>query len=440
MAGGVVWGAVRLVTEPPASLSGGIIIGLVGLAGLAMGGSFMWHAVRPFRIVVDDLGWTIRTADLARHLRWDEIFAVVITDAPDPELRRKPRVTLPRLVIVPAAGVEMKTPTTVDGRPAVKLFELNEVVYDRGRLVPDLAALAGGRLVDRCAPPALLPGEINLSFFLDMPDLVRLRRWLARLRALLLATWYLLVLVPALVAVVLAAQVHEALGAVVLLAGLIAVPWAGVRLGANTAGCRDLIDRTTTLIGTRLFTHGGAGLDESSPCIGLHSGEVTVLPPGSRRGYGKAWLLGNPVPLLLLGDPRTGRLRGPAELRTLSAVLRESAMESDRVAGRQLDEPAVAAQAAGGQTSGALGRELVDAREIGKAAGLWLSLTALGRAIVWLGIVITIAFAGGWMLETTSFLGPALLYGAVALFSAWLLYALYRILGLLAATVRILFR
>ncbi|MEU4424499.1 hypothetical protein AB0F81_28090 [Actinoplanes sp. NPDC024001] len=409
-------GAVRMVTLPggPGDRWIGAVVALL-LAALSV--AFLRYALLPFRITVDRLGWDVRTPDLRRHLRWEEIAALVITKESERAGRRE---TSPRVLVVPVPGVELKTPTSVDGRPAVELFQLSEVDYDETRLVRELAVLAGDRLDNRCAVLNRPAGEIVLDPLSSAADHIRLRRWLNRRNALLLAGWYLLVLLPALALVILAARVHEVLGAVVLIAGLIAVAAAGLNLGGIFSGCRSLADRTATLDGADLVTWHGSVSRRTS----LHSGTVALLPPRSKRGYGKAWLLADPEPWLLLGDPRTGRLRNAGGLRTLAAVLRESPAESDRAVGRQLDELSVQAPLA--------------APEIGDASAgdLWLALTAAGRVVAWLVVVATVALAGGAIVETTSFVGPVLIFGAAGLFGVWVCYALYRILGLLVAAVR----
>ncbi|GAB2933965.1 hypothetical protein GCM10027280_22280 [Micromonospora polyrhachis] len=59
-----------------------LFCGAVALFGLAMGGRLVRQAALPFRVDVDSQGWSIRTPRLNRHLRWDEIAAVVLADAP----------------------------------------------------------------------------------------------------------------------------------------------------------------------------------------------------------------------------------------------------------------------------------------------------------------------------------------------------------------------
>ena len=151
----------------------------------------------------------------------------------------------------------------------------------------------------------------------------------------------------------------------------------------------------------------------------MHDGKAVVLPPGPKRGYGKAWLLGFPHAVVLLGDPRTGRLRGHDDLRALSAVMRESPHEADRVAARNVDSLAVQSQVG-------------DPTEPGDAGGarLWISLTKAGRVLAWGVVVGSVLLAGGWMLESTHYLGGAVIFLGVPLATVWAVYALYRVLAL----------
>jgi hypothetical protein len=473
MLGGLSWG-------------GWIYCGLAALFTLWLGIFSLRYAVLPFRIDVDRVGWTVRTPDLDRYLRWDEIEAVAI--APGPKRSE-------RLIVAPAPGVRLDVPqrlrATLDDRPAVELFRLSEVAYDEAALARDLAELGGDRFQNRVARLTLPPG-VPLGPFPDAPGHARLRRWLNRRTALLFTGWYLLVLLPALTLVVLAADAHELLGAAALLPAVAGVGAALAWAASIFSGCRQLTETSATIDGAYLV----ASAYDIKRRVPLQAGAVAVLPPGSKRGYGKAWLLADTSPCLLLSSPQTGELRDAGDLRLLSAVLRESAHESDRAAGAELDRlaaelspspatpttpaPPVSAPATSAPTPAipspapalpapsfsapaspapsfsapaspapatfapATSAPVTSAPAISApatsepartadGANLWIALAAIGRVVGWFAVVATVALAGGAIIETSSFVGPALIFGAVALFGVWVLYALYRVLGLLGA-------
>ncbi|MFG2052331.1 hypothetical protein ACGFIW_33475 [Micromonospora sp. NPDC048935] len=409
--------------------------------GLATGGRLVRDAVLPFRVDVDSRGWSVRTPKLTCDLRWDEVAAVVLVDDPAAVGRRTLRG--PRLLLVPAAGVRLgvalpeKSP--VDGRAAVELFELREVDYEEGRFARDLAVLAGERLHNLCRAPVRPSDAVPLRRFPDEPDRVRLVRWLDRRRALLFAGWYLFVLVPPLLLVDVAALRHELLGVVVLVVSLVVVGVVARVVRHLTESCRDLVGGEAMIDGSGLVL----GPDPTAPRVSLLSGIVRVLRPGQLSGFGRAWVLARsadgepPVPLLLLADPRTGLLRDRDDLRALKAVLRRSADERDRAAGRQLDELAARAPASAASPilplSGA-----PPARA--HATALWEAAKGVGRAVVLLGVVVTVVIAGGWVVERTTVVGPVLLATAAALFFAWLAYAVYRVVVLLRTLFAIVAR
>lgn len=69
--------------------------------------------------------------------------------------------------------------------------------------------------------------------------------------------------------------------------------------------------------------------------------------------------------------------------------------------------------------------------------GLWDALNGVGRAVALLGVVATVALAGGWSGENSAFVGPALIIVAACLFGVWVLYALSRTMGLVDALLRV---
>ncbi|WP_030488818.1 hypothetical protein [Micromonospora chokoriensis] len=422
-------------------------IGWVGLLlfagamafGLALGGQLVRHAVLPFRVDVDSHGWSLRTPKLNHHLRWDEVDAVVLADAPANAGQRIPAG--PRLLLVPAVGVGLGVPLPeeVDGQAAIELFQLDEVACTEDQLVRDVTVLAGDRFHDlrrRPIPPA---DGIPLRRFPDEPDSARLTRWLDRRQALLFVGWYLLVLVPTLTLIVWAAQRSELLGVIVLVVSLVTIGTVTSKVRATVDCCRDLVDRAESINGADLVIN----LEILSGRTSLHSGIVSVLPPGSLKGFGKAWLLtqsaddGVPNPILLLSDPRTGRVRSRDDLQTLEAVLRVAPDERSRAAGRQLEELAVQASASA-LSPHTPSSEAPPASAY--ATALWQASKGVGRAVVLLGVPVTVAIAGGWVVENSAFVGPALIIAAVCLFGIWIFYALYRVLRLLGALFAIVAR
>ncbi|GIJ79070.1 hypothetical protein SAMN05443287_101525 [Micromonospora phaseoli] len=62
-----------------------------------------------------------------------------------------------------------------------------------------------------------------------------------------------------------------------------------------------------------------------------------------------------------------------------------------------------------------------------------MSLTKAGRILPWAVVVGSVLLAGGWMLESTHYLGDAVILIGVPVATVWAIYALYRILALLCA-------
>ena len=346
----------------------------------------------------------------------------------------------PALYLVPEPGVSLDAPSdlraTVDGRPAVRLFDLAEPKIEEKQFVRDLASLAGDRLEVRVYRLSLvllsenarerlngdagerLSGGIALPAFPPGAEGLRTQRWMNRRRFLLFVGWYLFAVVPALLLTGFAARQHELLGAAVAVLGLLAVAAAYARFVTLFSHATDLVDAELAISGTQLVRVIGDRTHRDD----LHDGKAVVLPPGAKRGYGKAWLLGFPHAVVLLGDPRTGRLRDHNDLRAVSAVLRESPHEADRAAARDVDSLAVQSQVGNPAEPGDAGN-----------AGLWISLTKTGRVLAWAVVVGSVLLAGGWMLESTRYLGGVVIFLSVPLATGWAAYALYRVFALLGA-------
>jgi hypothetical protein len=351
------------------------------------------------------------------------------------EIEGRGRRVVPALYLVPEPGVSLDAPNdlraTVDGQPAVRLFDLDEPKIEEKQFVRDLASLAGDRLEVRVYRLGLVllsdnvrerltaeAGGTALPAFPPGAEGPRTQRWMNRRRFLLFAGWYLFTVFPALLLTGLAARQHELLGAAVAVLGLLAVVAAYAEFVTLFSHAAILVDAELVISGTELVWVVGDRTYRDD----MHDGQAVVLPPGAKRGYGKAWLLGFPTAVLLLGDPRTGRLRDHHGLRAVSAVLRESPHETDRAAARDVDSLAVQSQVG-------------DRAEPGDAvnAALWIALTKTGRVLAWAVVVASVLLAGGWMLESTRYLGGAVILLAVPLATGWAVYALYRVFSLLGA-------
>jgi hypothetical protein len=62
---------------------------------------------------------------------------------------------------------------------------------------------------------------------------------------------------------------------------------------------------------------------------------------------------------------------------------------------------------------------------------VWISPTKAGRVLARAVVVGSVLLAGGWRLESTRYLGGAVILLGAAPATVWALYALYRILTLL---------
>jgi hypothetical protein len=423
---------VNLQFTPGGSVSGRLYVGAVSVIALLMAAGLLWYPLQRFQVGIDRDGWTVRIGRYRRDLRWAEISAVIIDNR---ETEGRVRRLVPALYLVPEPGVSLDAPkglrTTVDGRPAVRLFDLAEPKIEEKQFVRELAHLAGDRLEIRVHRLNVgLPSEnarerLNggraLPAFPPGAEGVRTQRWLNRRRFLLFVGWYLFAVVPALLLTGFAARQHELLGAAVAVLGLFAIVAAYARFVTLFSHATILIDAEWALSGTELVRVADDRIHRDD----MHAGRAVVLPPGAKRGYGKAWLLGFPHAVMLLGDPRTGRLRDHNDLRAVSALLHESPHEADRAAARDVDSLAVESQVG-------------DPVEPGDAeiAHLWISFAKAGRVLAWAVVVGSVWLAGGWMLESTRYLGGAVIFLSVPLATAWAAYALYRVFALLGTAWR----
>lgn len=406
------------------SVSGRIWAGVLSLVGLLMAAAFVLFAVQRFQVGIDQDGWTVRIGWYRHDVLWAEISAVVIANRETGGRGQRIGVYL-----VPEPGVDLDAPNdmrdTVDGRPAVRLFDLDEPKIEEKRFVSDLASLAGDRLdvrVDRLRLVRPSEGRPDvLAAFPPGVEGLRTQRWLNRRRFLLFAGWYLFAVVPALLLTGFAAGAHELIGAAAAIVGLVAVVAAYTRFVTLFSHVTVLVEDDLTIDGTQLVRVIGERVHRED----LHSGRAVVLAPGARRGYGQAWLLGVPHAVALLGDPRTGRLREHDDLRALSAVLRESPHEADRAAARDVDGLVVRSQVGDPMEA-----------EAARGADLWIALTKAGRVLAWAVVVGSVLLAGGWILESTRYLGGAVIFLGVALAAVWAVYTLIRISALVGAAWR----
>jgi hypothetical protein len=137
------------------SVSGRLWTGAGTLLALLAAAAFLRYALQRFQVGVDRDGWTVRIGRYRRDLRWAEISAVVIENR---ETAGRGRRVVPALYLVPEPGVSLDAPNdlraTVDGRPAVRLFDLDEPKIEEKQFVRDLASLAGDRLEVRSTASA----------------------------------------------------------------------------------------------------------------------------------------------------------------------------------------------------------------------------------------------------------------------------------------------
>ncbi|MFD0516723.1 hypothetical protein [Paractinoplanes durhamensis] len=125
---------------------------------LCLAAAIVPSVARRFQVDIDHDGWSVRIGRFERRLPWDEIAAVVI------ENRQPGRHLVAKLFLVPVAGAGWDVPermrASVDGRPAVDLFDLEELHYDKDQLIRELSDLTDDRLdvrIHSLAVPMLSP-------------------------------------------------------------------------------------------------------------------------------------------------------------------------------------------------------------------------------------------------------------------------------------------
>jgi hypothetical protein len=140
-----VLGGVMLLALPH---DGRVLRTAVAVGGVLLGGVALIGALRPFRFAIGPEGLDVRRPGLQRTIRWDEIDALALDQPP----RREGRLSSPRLLAVPAAGVTLGLPPTghhpVDGRAAVELLDLEQVRDRPEEVAAALTRFAGDRFVD----------------------------------------------------------------------------------------------------------------------------------------------------------------------------------------------------------------------------------------------------------------------------------------------------
>ncbi|WP_203934349.1 hypothetical protein [Virgisporangium ochraceum] len=109
----------------------------------AVGLLFLYPGLKPFRFRIDGHGLTLRLPDesaLARSVGWGSVEAIMLEPRPDGP---------PRLVLVPAAGVDLGVPAeyrnSVDGRASIILLSTSDVRETPDRIDAALRRYAGDR-------------------------------------------------------------------------------------------------------------------------------------------------------------------------------------------------------------------------------------------------------------------------------------------------------
>ncbi|MFI8806859.1 MULTISPECIES: hypothetical protein [Micromonospora] len=138
-------GALPLLYHTSASTGRWILLGL----WLVSAGLFVAYQLRPFRFRIGADGLDLRVAGLNRLVAWAEIDAVVL-DQPLPSRGRKQRAA--KVLLVPATAATIDRPLTsrspVDGRPALKLLDLDQVRQPADDVADALARFGAGRFAD----------------------------------------------------------------------------------------------------------------------------------------------------------------------------------------------------------------------------------------------------------------------------------------------------
>jgi hypothetical protein len=176
---------------------------------------------------------------------------------------------------------------------------------------------------------------------------IRAGGWLARRREVGFLLAAVAVVGPVLVFGFLTTRVGPVLGMALIVAGPIACWWSEVHPKRRTLDPglgKALLNQETALQDHWLYCRYADPVRYD-----LNEGTTDLLGPSGRRG--KAWVLvrhrtgiTRPVPVLLLSDPRSGRLRDSGDLDSLAAVLLASPHESDHAVGRHVQNLAAAAR------------------------------------------------------------------------------------------------
>lgn len=144
-------GVVFLTGFRPQSMFTQVLVLLAGAAALIGGIRLLVRGLRPWRFGIGADGLTLRQAGLDRTLGWHEIESLIL-HLPVPEVAANSQARSPRLLLVPATGVDLgrpaDVPSPVDDRPSVLLLDLSDVKDSPDDVAGALAAAGGRRFVD----------------------------------------------------------------------------------------------------------------------------------------------------------------------------------------------------------------------------------------------------------------------------------------------------
>lgn len=149
-----------------------ILYAVIAVFGLVMFVAGIARTLRPFQFRIGPDGLDVRSGKLRRLVGWHEIDAVVLVQQPTKPGTPTPD---PRLLLVPAAGVDLGVPLTetspVDDRPAVALLDLGQVREKPDAVAGAFAQHGGSRFVDlRAATVAGAPEFIVVLRGYDRPE------------------------------------------------------------------------------------------------------------------------------------------------------------------------------------------------------------------------------------------------------------------------------
>jgi DivIVA domain-containing protein len=148
-------GGVFLTGFRPDTVFGAVVV--LGLAALAVGGgaAMLVRGLRPWRFRIGPDGLDLRLGRLRRLLGWHEIDSVILHQ-PAPDLGQgSGQARSPRLLLIPATGVDLgrpaDVPSPVDGRLSILLLDLSDVKDKPDDVARALSTAGGGRFVDHRA-------------------------------------------------------------------------------------------------------------------------------------------------------------------------------------------------------------------------------------------------------------------------------------------------